>query len=136
MLNSAKYTALFGVVAGIWDDGRKTLDFTNDKYIEDVLTPEGVASATFNQLSSNISSGSYNMRAEEYGGSPFGIVPAPFTAAGKFIGGATDLITEQDPEGLLKAAQTYTPGIAAIDRIVRMTPAIQDQIGRGRLFTD
>ena len=54
----------------------------------------------------------------------------------KFIGGATDLITEQDPEGLLKAAQTYTPGIAAIDRIVRMTPAIQDQIGRGRLFTD
>jgi len=136
MLHSAKYTALFGVVAGIWDDARKTLDFTNDKYIEDVFTPEGVASATFNQLSSNISSGSYNMRAEEYGGSPFGIVPAPFTAAGKFLGGVSDVVTEQDPEGLLKAAQTYTPGVATIDRIVRMTPVIQDQLGRGRLFTD
>ena len=35
MINSAKYTALFGVIAGIWDDARKTLDFTNDKYLED-----------------------------------------------------------------------------------------------------
>mgnify|MGYP003115609050 CR=1 FL=1 len=136
MLNSAKYTALFGVVAGIWDDARKTLDFTNDKYIEDVLTPEGIASASFNQLASNISSGVINIRAQEYGGDPLSVTPAPLSAAAKLSTGVGKLLTEGDVDPLLRATQTYTPGVATIDRIVRMTPAIQDQLGRGRLFTD
>lgn len=136
MLNSAKYTALFGVVAGIWDDARKTLDFTNDKYIEDVFTPEGIASASFNQLASNISSGAINIRAQEYGGEPLSITPAPLSAAAKVSGGVGSLLFEGDVDPLLRATQTYTPGIATIDRIVRMTPVIQEQLGRGRLFTD
>lgn len=136
MLNSAKYTALFGVAAGIWDDARKTLDFTNDKYIEDVLTPEGIASASFNQLASNISSGVINIRAQEYGGDPLSVTPAPLSAAAKLSTGVGKLLTEGDVDPLLRATQTYTPGIATIDRIVRMTPAIQEELGRGRLFTD
>lgn len=136
MMNSAKYTALFGVIAGIWDDARKTMDFTNDKYLEDVLTPEGVASATMNQLASNMTSGIVNIRAQEYGGDPISITPAPLSAAAKASTGVGKLLTEGDVDPLLRATQTYTPGIATIDRIVRMTPVIQDQLGRGRLFTD
>jgi hypothetical protein len=136
MLNSAKYTALFGVIAGIWDDARKTLDFSNDKYLEDLLTPEGIASATMNQLASNISSGVVNIRAQEYGGDPVSVTPAPLSAAAKLSTGVGKLLTEGDVDPLLRATQTYTPGVATIDRIVRMTPVIQDQLGRGRLFTD
>ena len=136
MMNSAKYTALFGVIAGIWDDARKTMDFTNDKYLEDVMTPEGIASATMNQLASNMSSGIVNIRAQEYGGDPISITPAPLSAAAKASTGVGKLLTEGDVDPLLRATQTYTPGIATIDRIVRMTPVIQDQLGRGRLFTD
>lgn len=136
MLNSAKYTALFGVIAGIWDDARKTLDFTNDKYLEDVLTPEGIASATMNQLASNMTSGVVNIRAQEYGGDPISVTPPPLSAAAKLSTGVSRLLTEGEVDPLLRATQTYTPGIATIDRIVRMTPVIQEQLGRGRLLTD
>jgi len=136
MLNSAKYTALFGVIAGVWDDARKTMDFSNDKYLEDLMTPEGVASAAMNQLASNMTSGVLNIRAQEYGGDPISITPPPLAAVSKLSTGVGKLLTEGDVDPLLRAAQTYTPGVATIDRIVRMTPAIQDQLGRGRLFTD
>jgi len=136
MLNSAKYTALFGVIAGVWDDARKTMDFSNDKYLEDLMTPEGVASAAINQLASNMTSGVLNIRAQEYGGDPISITPPPLAAVSKLSTGVGKLLTEGDVDPLLRAAQTYTPGVATIDRIVRMTPAIQDQLGRGRLFTD
>ena len=136
MLNSAKYTALFGVIAGIWDDARKTMDFSNDKYLEDLLTPEGVASAAMNQLASNMTSGVVNIRAQEYGGDPISVTPPPLAAASKLSTGVSRLLTEGDVDPLLRATQTYTPGIATIDRIVRMTPAIQEELGRGRLFTD
>lgn len=136
MLNSAKYTALFGVIAGVWDDARKTMDFSNDKYLEDLMTPEGVASAAMNQIASNMTSGVLNIRAQEYGGDPISITPPPLAAVSKLSTGVGKLLTEGDVDPLLRAAQTYTPGVATIDRIVRMTPAIQDQLGRGRLFTD
>lgn len=136
MLNSAKYTALFGVIAGIWDDARKTMDFTNDKYLEDLLTPEGVASAAMNQLASNMTSGVVNIRAQEYGGDPISVTPPPLAAAAKVSTGVSRMLTEGEIDPLLKATQTYTPGIATIDRIVRMTPALQDQLGRSRLLTD
>jgi hypothetical protein len=136
MINSAKYTALFGVIAGIWDDARKTLDFTNDKYLEDVLTPEGVASATINQLASNMTSGVLNIRAQEYGGDPISITPAPLSAASKVSAGVGKLFTDQDVDPLLRSLQTYTPGVATVDRIIRMTPVLQEQLGRERLLTD
>lgn len=144
MLNAAKYTALFGVVTGIWDDARKTMDFTNDKYLEDVFTPEGVTSATMNQLASNISSGAYNIRAQQYGGDSFGVKPPPLTALQKTVGGVEDLAVglmegeslSDASESLRRVGQTYAPGLGSIDRIIRMTPVLQDALGRERLLTE
>lgn len=135
MMNTAKYTALFGVFAGIWDDGRKTLDLSKDKDLEDLLTPEGVSKAFLNQLASNMSSGIINIRAEEFGGKPVEFRPAPVAAASNILSGVattgTRLLTgEEEPlTPLLRSAQTYAPGIANIDRIVRATTG-------ERLFTD
>lgn len=125
MLASAKYAALFGVFAGFWDDARKTLDLSNDKQLEDLLTPEGIAKATLNQLGSNISSGLYNMRAEEFGGQPIDPTPAPIQAgialgsgvvkAGeRMLSGADEPLTP-----LLRASRTYAPGVANVDRLMR-----------------
>jgi len=127
MLNSAKYAALFGVTAGVWDDFRKTLDLSNDKTLEELMTPEGVSSAMMNQLASNMSSGIVNIRAEEYGGQPIEPIPAPLTASfrlgsGLFTSGER-LITGE-PDALVPAAravQTYVPGFANVDRVLRMT---------------
>jgi len=127
MLQTGKYVALFGVVSGVWDDARKTLDLSKNKDIEDVLTPEGIAASTLNQLASNISSGSVNIRAEEFGGQTVSINPAPVQAisrtASSLLTGAERAVTGE-PDALtplLRTAQTYTPGLANIDRILRMT---------------
>jgi len=127
MLNSAKYAAIFGVAAGVWDDYRKTLDLTNDKTLEKLMTPEGVSSALMNQLASNMSSGILNIRAEEYGGQPVEPIPAPISAAFRLGSGVATagerMLTGQDEPltPLLRAGQTYVPGLANIDRIMRMT---------------
>ena len=127
MIQTGKYVALFGVVAGVWDDARKTLDLSKNKDIADVLTPEGIASGTMNQLASNISSGAINIRAKEFGGQTVSISPAPLqaisrTGTGMLTAGERMLSGEEDPmEPLLRTAQTYAPGLANIDRILRMT---------------
>lgn len=127
MLASAKYAGLFGVFAGFWDDARKTLDLSNDKQLEDLLTPEGIAKATMNQLGSNISSGLYNMRAEEFGGQPIDPTPAPVQAgialgSGVVKAGERMLSGEDEPlTPLLRASRTYAPGVANIDRLMRTT---------------
>lgn len=125
MLNSAKYAGLFGVFAGIWDDGRKTLDLSKDKDLEDLLTPEGISKALLNQLASNMSSGIVNIRSEEYGGQPVELKPAPIAAAGNVLSGVAQtgqrLLTGEDEAltPLLRAGQTYVPGVANIDRVLR-----------------
>lgn len=125
MLNSAKYAGLFGVFAGIWDDGRKTLDLSKDKDLEDLLTPEGISKALLNQLASNMSSGIVNIRSEEYGGQPVELKPAPIAAAGNVLSGVAQtgqrLFTGEDEAltPLLRAGQTYVPGVANIDRVLR-----------------
>jgi len=125
MLNSAKYAALFGVFAGVWDDGRKTLDLSKDKELEDLLTPEGISKALLNQLASNMTSGIVNIRSEEYGGKPVELKPAPIAAAAGVLSGATQtgqrLLTGEDEAltPLLRAGQTYVPGVANIDRVLR-----------------
>lgn len=135
MLQSAKYVALFGVLGGVWDDARKTLDLSKNKDIEDVLTPEGIAASTLNQLASNISSGAVNIRAEEFGGDTVSINPAPIQAISKTASGlltAVERTATGEPDALtplLKVGQTYTPGLANIDRIMRMSTG-------ERLFTD
>lgn len=127
MLQSAKYVTLFGVVAGVWDDARKTLDLSKNKDIEDVLTPEGFASGAINQLASNISSGAVNVRSEEFGGDMVSINPTPVQAIGRTASGLLTALErgvtgEPDAlEPLLKVGQTYAPGIANIDRVLRMT---------------
>ena len=91
------------------------------------MTPEGVSSAMMNQLASNMSSGIVNIRAEEYGGQPIEPIPAPLTASfrlgsGLFTSGER-LITGE-PDALVPAAravQTYVPGFANVDRVLRMT---------------
>lgn len=125
MLNSAKYVGLFGVFAGVWDDGRKTLDLSKDKELEDLLAPEGISKALLNQLASNISSGIVNIRAEEYGGKPVELKPAPVAAAAGVLSGAAQtgqrMLTGEDEAltPLLRAGQTYVPGVANIDRVLR-----------------
>jgi hypothetical protein len=125
MLNSAKYAALFGVFAGIWDDGRKTLDLSKNKELEDLLTPEGISKALLNQLASNMSSGIVNIRSEEYGGKPVELRPAPISAAAGVLSGVAQtserLFTGEDEPltPLLRAGQTYVPGVANIDRVLR-----------------
>lgn len=127
MIQTGKYVALFGVLAGVWDDARKTLDLSKNKEIEDVLTPEGITSATMNQIASNISSGAVNLRAKEFGGQTVSISPAPLTAisrtgSGMLTAGERLISGEEDVmEPLLRTAQTYAPGVANIDRILRMT---------------
>lgn len=127
MVSSAKYVGLFGVVAGVWDDARKTLDLSKNKDVEEVLTPEGITSATMNQLASNLSSGFVNIRSEQYGGKPVSLVPAPMEAAATLgsglISSAERLATGEEDAALpaLRAIRTYAPGLANIDRISRMT---------------
>lgn len=127
MLNSGKYAALFGVVAGVWDDARKTLDLSRDRNMEELLTPEGISSAAWNQIWSNVSSGIVDIRAEEYGGSPVEVYPAPIRAAVDLGGGLFNIpkravLGEEEPfTPALRAVQNYVPGVANIDRISRMT---------------
>jgi len=127
MLNSAKYAGIFGVAAGVWDDFRKTLDLSNDKTLEELMTPEGISSSMMNQLASNMSSGLINIRAEEYGGKPFEPIPAPISAgfrlgSGLFTAGERVITDEPEPfTPLLRAGQTYFPGVANVDRVLRMT---------------
>jgi len=127
MLNSAKYVGIFGVAAGVWDDFRKTLDLSNDKTLEDLMTPEGISSSMMNQLASNMSSGVVNIRAEEYGGKPVEPIPAPIAAgfrlgSGLFTAGERAVTGEPEPlTPLLRGVQTYAPGVANVDRVLRMT---------------
>ena len=127
MLNTAKYTAIFGVVAGVWDDFRKTLDLSKDRTLEELLTPEGISSAAWNQIWSNVSSGIVDIRAEEYGGEPVEVYPAPIRAAVGLGGGLFNipkravLGEEEIFTPAFRAAQNYVPGLANIDRISRMT---------------
>ena len=128
MKNSAKYAALFGVFAGAWDDWRKTLDLSNDKEMEDLFTPDGLSKAALNQISSNLTSGIYNMRAEEYGGQSVNPIPAPLTAAfelGSGTASAVEGLFDEDKDlqeavtPLLRASRTYVPVVSNIDRIKR-----------------
>jgi hypothetical protein len=130
MKNSAKYAALFGVFAGAWDDWRKTLDLSNDKEMEDLFTPDGLSKAALNQISSNLTSGIYNMRAEEFGGQSVFPVPPALNAAFDLSTGAASVVEglfDEDKDiqetvtPLLKAGRTYVPVVSNIDRIKRIT---------------
>lgn len=119
MTNAAKYTAMFGLFAGVWNDARNTIDFSNDKKIEDLLTPDGVTSAMLNQFASNLSSGFVNIRAEEYGGSTVDPMPAPISMV---VRGANALasVPQGDFDPAMRFGQSYVPGLSQVDRLARL----------------
>lgn len=124
--NSAKYVAMFGVVAGIWDDMRKTLDATSPYEADEILTFEGVSSAALNQFGSNLSSGIVDIRAEQYGGQmidPFN--PAPIglirdalnvgaNLAGGMLGGEVNVPAAQ------RFVESYVPGFSQANKLSRI----------------
>lgn len=118
--NSAKYVAMFGVVAGIWDDMRKTLDATSDYEAEEILTFEGISSAALNQFASNMTSGLLNIRAEEYGGQPLDILnPAPISLARRGLNAGMGLLSgEIDPA--LRFVESSVPGFSQANKLSRM----------------
>ena len=120
MKESAKYTATFGVLAGLWDDGRKELfDGTDEREFDELLTVEGMSKAAFNQLASNASSGLVNIRSEQFGGKPFEPIPAPVKMM--FDGGSGLLNAPFDGgNDLARFTQSYVPGFSQADRLTRM----------------
>lgn len=121
--NGAKYTALFGVVAGAWNTARGTMDPNNDRKFADVFTPDGMGEAAINELVSNATMGLINSRAHQYGKQPGSIesmIPAPLTAAGKFLSGGYEAATTGDFTDLGRAVETYVPGVSNVDRAYRL----------------
>ena len=118
--NSAKYVAMFGVVAGIWDDMRKTMDATSPYEADEILTFEGVSSAAMNQFASNMTSGLLNIRAEEYGGKPLDILnPAPISLARRGLNAGMGLLGgEVDPA--LRFVESSVPGFSQANKLSRM----------------
>jgi hypothetical protein len=117
--NSAKYVALFGVVAGIWDDMRKTMDATSDYEADEILTFDGISSAALNQFGSNLSSGLINIRAEEYGGEPFNVIPAPIGLLTRGANATADLFQgEVDPA--LRFVESSVPVFSQVNKLSRM----------------
>jgi hypothetical protein len=117
--NSAKYVALFGVVAGIWDDMRKTLDATSDYEADEILTFEGISSAALNQFGSNLSSGLLNIRAEEFGGQPIQPIPAPLGLAMRGLNAGAEL-TQGNVDPALRFVESSVPGFSQANKLSRM----------------
>lgn len=117
--NSAKYVAMFGVVAGIWDDMRKTLDATSDYEADEILTFEGISSAALNQFGSNLSSGLLNIRAEEFGGQPIQPIPAPIGLAMRGLNAGAEL-TQGNVDPALRFVESSVPGFSQANKLSRM----------------
>ena len=118
--NSAKYVAMFGVVAGIWDDMRKTMDATSEYEADEILTFEGISSAALNQFASNMSSGLVNIRAEEFGGNVVDLLnPAPISVARRGVNAGVGLLSGNvDPA--LRFAEGSVPGLSQANKLSRM----------------
>ena len=134
--NSAKYVAMFGVVAGIWDDMRKTLDATSDYEADEILTFEGISSAALNQFGSNLSSGLLNIRAEEFGGEPIQPIPAPIGLAMRGLNAGVDL-TQGEVDPALRFIESSVPGFSQVNKLSRMgmlDPDNFDRLLQGKPF--
>jgi hypothetical protein len=111
---------MFGVVAGIWDDMRKTMDATSDYEADEILTFEGISSAALNQFASNMSSGLVNIRAEEFGGNVVDLLnPAPISVARRGVNAGVGLFSGNvDPA--LRFAEGSVPGLSQANKLSRM----------------
>ena len=123
---AARYTAYYGVGAGLWERYRSSLDASRDIDMDEVLTMEGMKEAAIVQLASNFTSGLVDMRAQEYGRGRFNMMPAPVQYAGDvgsgMISGLTGAVTgsEQDMTEFYRMLQGNVPGIAAADKMNRL----------------
>jgi hypothetical protein len=124
--NAAKYVAMFGVVAGIWDDMRKTMDATSDYEVDKILTFEGISNAAVNQFASNMTTGLLNIRAEEYGGQPLDILnPAPISLARRGLNAAAGLVPglfggDVNVDPALRFVESSVPGLSQANKLSRM----------------
>lgn len=128
--NSAKYIAMFGVVAGIWDDMRKTLDATSKYEADEILTFEGISSAALNQFGSNLSSGLLNIRAEEdFGGQPIQPIPAPIGLLMRGLNAGAEL-TQGNVDPALRFVESSVPGFSQANKLSRMGMLDPDNLER------
>jgi hypothetical protein len=86
-----------------------------------------MSEAMIAELASNATMGLLNLRSEQYGkkvGSIESMIPAPLTAAAKVGSGLLyapqEIMEEGKPESLMKAAETYVPGVSNVDRLYRL----------------
>lgn len=123
---AARYTAYYGVGAGLWERYRSSLDESRDIDMDEVLTMEGITEAGAVQLTSNFTSGLVDMRAQEYGRGRFNMMPAPVQYVGDtgsgLLSGITGAVTgsEQDMTEFYRMLQGNVPGISAVDKMNRL----------------
>lgn len=130
-MNSAKYAAVYGVGAGLWERHRTSLDPSRDVDMDEVWTVEGMTEAAKTQIASNLSSGFVDLRSDEYGGQVVDFTPAPLDYAGRSLSGlasgAQGMMagenvfdpTEDNMREFYRMLQGQ-PGLAAVDKINRV----------------
>lgn len=134
MMGGARYTAYYGLGAGLWERTRTSLDPSRDVDLDEVFTAEGMTEAAMTQIVSNLSSGLVDMRADQYGAAKFDLTPAPIDYASRVgsglldgASGAAGMLTgdavgeADDMTGFYRMLQGQVPGIATADKIKRMT---------------
>jgi hypothetical protein len=130
LLATMRYAALYGLLSGVWDRARSGMDPSRDIDLDELMTAEGMTEATLIQLAANLSSGTINARAQEFGGNTFNLTPAPIQGAMTLGSGLFDTAVTGDTDPLGRAMQQYFPGVANLDRMYRMIH------GGDRLFVD
>lgn len=136
MVNSAKYVTLMGFFNGMWDDHRKdVMDGLDRNTAQEYLTGDYdvrgyemsdindslalLKDSALNQLVSNVSGGWLDYRSQEYGGSVFDPTGAPAIQMGIDGVNAAVSAAQGDIYPAVKAAQTYVPGPAHVDKATR-----------------
>jgi hypothetical protein len=127
---SMRYMVLYGLLSGVWDRARSSMDPSRNVELDEVMTAEGMTEATMVQLASNLSSGLVNLRAKEFGGQMFNPIPAPIQGTTAVLSGIVEAGVTGDTDPLGRATQTHVPIAANLDRIYRMIN------GGDRLFVD
>jgi hypothetical protein len=132
MLAGARYTAYYGMFAGMWERHRSSLDPSRDIDTDELWTAEGITEATKVQMVSNLSSGLVDLRAKEYGASPVDFTPAPVQWGGKVASGlghgAVGMLSGENPmdpeednmKHFYRMLQGQVPGIATMDKMNRV----------------
>ena len=133
MMASARYTAYYGMFAGLWERHRSSLDPSRDIDTDELFTPEGITEATVTQMAANLTSGLVDLRAAEYGSSVVDFTPAPVQygsrvasgllsgasgAAGMMSGDAIGNATDMDD--FYRMLQGQVPLVSGIDKMNRV----------------